>query len=208
MDLLYLGEAGVLVSFRGGKVAIDPVSYHINKNQIVEECENLKLILITHEHKEHFDRDLIELLFSKYKPYVIAPRQVLAMLSIDSTYKSDIVAGDVFELSGFEVHVLPAFHPQSKYAVSYLVKNGKSTLYHAGDTYETDEMYRLSGNVAVLPIRGMETMGATQVGRMCHKMKFDHVIPVYWSDRKDLVEFMLVAKDKAVKPKLGEWVRL
>lgn len=208
MDFLFLGEAGIIASFKPGKVAIDPVSYHLSKSKIIEECENLKLILITHEHKEHFDSGLVEQLFNKYRPYVIAPRQVLARLSVDSTYKSDIVVGDVFELGGFEVHVLPAFHPQSQYAVSYMIKNGRTSLFHAGDTYELDELYRVSGTVAILPIRGMETMGAAQAARIAQKLKFDRVIPVYWSDRRDLVEFMLIAKNKAVKPSMGEWVKV
>ena len=180
----------------------------MGKSRVAEECEGVKLILITHEHKEHFDRELVELLFSRYRPYVIAPRQVLAQLGVDPTYKSDIVAGDVFELSGFEIHVLPAFHPQSKYAVAYLVKSGRNSLYHAGDTYETDEMYKLEGDVAVLPIRGMETMGPAQAARISQKMKFSKFLPVYWGDRKDIVEFLLIVKDKAIKPEVGRWVRI
>ncbi|MGB9635160.1 MAG: MBL fold metallo-hydrolase [Candidatus Micrarchaeia archaeon] len=209
MKMMFLGEAGIITSFEnGGKIAIDPVSYTIPKERISEECRNLRLILITHEHKEHFDRDLVEYLYSKYRPHVIAPKQVLLNLSVDSTYKSDVVVGDVFEHDEFEVHVMPAFHPQSKYAVSYYIKTQNSRLYYAGDTYEIDELYRLNGDVAFLPIRGMETMGALQVARISQKLKFNKIVPIYWSDRKDLVEFMLQTKNKAVKPVEGTWISI
>jgi|GEM_PF-2514515 len=207
MEILFLGNAGLVTAFNDGKVAIDPVSKEMPKEKIIEECKGLKLIMLTHEHKEHFDRDLVEALFAKYRPYVIGPSHVLLQLGVESTYKSDVVVGDVFELSGFEVHVMRAAHPQSKYAVSYLLKNGASTLYYAGDTYEMEEMYKLEADVGVIPIRGMETLGAAQAARMVPKMKFKRVMPVYWADRKDLVEFMMVAKEKAVRPDVGRWVR-
>ncbi|MEM0438279.1 MAG: MBL fold metallo-hydrolase [Candidatus Micrarchaeia archaeon] len=208
MELFFLGEAGLVASFAGGKVAMDPVARQVSRERIIQECKGLKLILITHEHKEHFDRELIEALFEKYRPYVIGPKHVLLNLSVDSMYKSDVAAGDTFELSGFEVRVMRALHPQSKYPVGYVVSNSGNTIYFAGDTYEIDEMYKISGDVAVLPIRGMETMGAAQAARMAEKLKFKKVMPVYFADRKDLVEFMLVAKDRAIKPEVGAWVRL
>ncbi len=206
MNLLFLGEAGVVASFPNGKVAIDPVATQVSKDRVLEECKDLKLILITHEHKEHFDRALVEALFEKYKPYVVGPKHVLDNLSVHSTYKSDVVVGDTFELNGFEVRVMQVFHPQAKYAVSYFVKSGASTLYHAGDTYETDLLYKIKADVGILPIKGMETMDAARVARMSQRLQFGKIFPVYWGDSKNLVEFMMVAKEKGLRPRLGDWV--
>ena len=206
MDLLFLGEAGVVASFPNGKVAIDPVSTSVPKERIIEECKGLKLILITHEHKEHFDRALVEALFEAYHPYVVGPKHVLDNLSVHSTYKSDVVVGDTFELNGFEVRVMQVFHPQAKYAVSYFVKSGNATLFHAGDTYETDQLYKIRADVGILPIKGMETMDAARVARMSQRLLFGKIFPVYWGDSKNLVEFMMVAKEKGVRPRLGDWV--
>jgi len=207
MNVLFLGESGILASFKEGTIAIDPVVKDVPTDKIVRECKNLKLIFITHEHKEHFDKKLVELLFEKYNPYIIAPKQVLDKLEVKSLYKSDVKRGDRFELNDFEIIALNAHHPQSQYAVSYLVKSSGESIYHAGDTYEMDELYKIRADLAVLPIRGMETMGAIQVSKMSEKMLFKKIMPVYWGDRRDLVDFMMGTK-KAIKPLEGSWVSI
>lgn len=207
MNVLFLGESGILASLNEGTIAIDPIVKDVPMDKIVRECKNLKLIFITHEHKEHFDKKLIETLFEKYSPYVIAPKQVLDKLEVKSLYKSDVRKGDRFELNGFEIFALNAQHPQSQYAVSYLVKGSSESIYHAGDTYEMDELYKIKADLGVLPIRGMETMGAVQVSRMSEKLLFKKIMPVYWSDRRDLSEFMFGNK-KAIKPIEGSWVSI
>ena len=207
MNVLFLGESGILASLREGTIAIDPVVKDVPIDKIVRECKNLKLIFITHEHKEHFDKKLVELLFEKYNPYVIAPKQVLDKLEVKSLYKSDVRKGDRFELNGFEIFAVNAQHPQSQYAVSYLVKGSSESIYHAGDTYEMDELYKIKADLGVLPIRGMETMGAVQVARMSERLLFKKIMPVYWSDKRDLSEFMMGSK-KAIKPIEGNWVSI
>jgi L-ascorbate metabolism protein UlaG (beta-lactamase superfamily) len=205
MNILFLGESGILASMKEGTIAIDPVLKEVSMDKLIEESKNLKLIFITHEHKEHFDKELVEKLFEKYRAYVIAPKHILDILEINSLYKSDVKRGDRFELNGFEIICINAQHPQSKYAVSYLVKGSTESIYHAGDTYEMDELYRIKADIGVLPIRGMETMGAVQVSRMSEKLLFKKIIPVYWSNRRDLVDFMMESK-KGIKPVEGKWI--
>jgi L-ascorbate metabolism protein UlaG (beta-lactamase superfamily) len=207
MNVLFLGESGILASMREGTIAIDPVVKEMQEDKIIKESKNLKIIFITHEHKEHFDKNLIEKLFEKYRPYVVAPKHILDVLEINSLYKSDVKRGDRFELNGFEIVCINAQHPQSKYAVSYLIKGSEESIYHAGDTYEMEELYRIKADLGILPIRGMETMGAVQVSRMSEKLLFKKIMPVYWSNRRDLVEFMMESK-KGIKPIEGSWINV
>jgi L-ascorbate metabolism protein UlaG (beta-lactamase superfamily) len=207
MNVLFLGESGILASMKEGTIAVDPVVKDVSLDKIMNESKNLKLILITHEHKEHFDKDLVEKLFEKYRPYVVAPKHILDILEINPLYKSDVKRGDRFELNGFEIICINAQHPQAKYAVSYLVKGSSESIYHAGDTYEMEELYRIKADLGVLPIRGMETMGAVQVSRMSEKLLFKKIMPVYWSTRRDLVDFMMESK-KGIKPVEGNWINI
>ncbi len=208
MNVMFLGQAGVIADIGGSKILIDPVARDLSMSSIIKDSRDVRMVFITHEHKEHFDPRLIEQLFREYRPYIIAPRPVLSQLNVKSEYKSDVLVGDYFELEGFEVQVLRAFHPQSKYAVSYYIKKGRESLYHAGDTYETEDMSRLVGDLAVIPIRGMETMGAVQASRLALKMNFRRVMPVYWSSKRDLDEFMYVANNKVLIPEVGRWMRV
>lgn len=207
MNILFLGESGILASMKEGTIAIDPIQKDVSLDKIVRESKNLKIIFITHEHKEHFDKKLVEELFQKYRPYVVAPKHILDVLEINSLYKSDVKRGDRFELNGFEIVCINAQHPQSKYAVSYLVKGEKESLYHAGDTYEMEELYKVRADLGILPIRGMETMGVVQVSRMSEKLLFKKIMPVYWSERRDLVDFMMESK-KGIKPIEGNWISI
>lgn len=207
MNVLFLGESGILASMKEGTIAVDPVQTEVPLDKIIKESKNLKLIFITHEHKEHFDKKLVERLFEEYKPYVVAPKHILDVLEINSYYKSDVKIGDRFELNGFEIICIRAQHPQAKYAVSYLIKGSVESIYHAGDTYEMDELYKIRADIGVLPIRGMETMGAIQAARMSEKLLFKKIIPVYWKDRRDLVDFMMESK-KGVKPIEGVWINV
>jgi hypothetical protein len=70
-----------------------------------------------------------------------------------------------------------------------------------------EELYKVRADLGILPIRGMETMGVVQVSRMSEKLLFKKIMPVYWSERRDLVDFMMESK-KGIKPIEGNWISI
>lgn len=157
----------------GGARKVQPAK----KEQDIKQCD---LILVTHEHDDHCDKQAIESIAERTGAMVVAPRPALARLNIPDRLKIDVRAGDKFELKGVEIEVVQALHPQSAYPVGYIVRKGGVSVYHAGDTYEFRGMMDVSCDVALLPVGGSRTMDELEASKAIWEMKCKTVVPMHY----------------------------
>jgi L-ascorbate metabolism protein UlaG (beta-lactamase superfamily) len=188
LHLWWLGQSGFLVQWQGKHLLLDPYlsdsltekyaatdKPHVRMTERVIEPERLTFVdavASTHNHTDHFDPDTL-------RPLVAAnPNLALIVPEANRT-----IAGERMNLSpkrflgideaqtlapaGFEITAIPAAHETverdewgSLRFVGYVVRCGKWTIYHSGDTVLYDGMVeRLSDwriNVALLPINGRD----------------------------------------------------
>jgi len=201
MRIQYIGHAGFRVELGGLVIFIDPLfsdEFGGRKLDVkpawkpsdVKQCD---LIFITHEHTDHCDKQGVQEIVERTFCQVVAPKPALQMLSISERNKVDVHLGDAFELKGLSVEAVKAVHPQSTYPVGFIIKHGKESLYHAGDTYEFADMMKFSADVAMVPIGGSFTMDPFDASKAVNEMKANYVIPMHYNTfdkiRQDPKEF-------------------
>lgn len=141
-----LGNAGVLVAAPAARIAIDPFDWKLSELQ--PEARRLDLILITHDHWDHFDRKRVAELAGAHRATVCAPRGVAEKLG--KALPSELVveaepappSGSPRrspplrrEIRGIQVTAFRSHH--SRDHTSYLVELAGARFFHDGDNQDT-----------------------------------------------------------------------
>jgi L-ascorbate metabolism protein UlaG (beta-lactamase superfamily) len=193
-NVQWLGHAGFLIRVAGKAVYIDP--YRSSGGPSAD------VILITHDHFDHFSPDDVKRL-SRKGTRVVAPASVTEQIRGPAL---SIAAGEVVELDALEVTAVPAyntnklnsegqpFHPREAGGVGYLIRVGGERLYHSGDTDVIPEMDQAAGvDIALLPVSGIYVMTAAEAAEAARRIEPSLAIPMHWGtvigSRADAEEF-------------------
>ena len=175
---------------------------YVDPWKLAPGAEKADVILVTHDHYDHFSKDDIAKI-SKADTVVAGPPSVTAQL------KGNTIAvkpGDKFSAVGVAIEVVPAynsnkrFHPKSAAHVGYIVTLGGKRVYHAGDTDHIPEMAQLKVDIALLPVSGTYVMTAAEAAAAANALKPALAIPMHYDDpdvvgtRADAEEFKRLAK--------------
>ncbi len=165
-------------------------------------AEKADIVLVTHEHRDHFSPDDIAKI-SRADTIIVAPQSVAAK----SNLKIQIVKpGDKVTVSGILIEAVPAynvnkqFHPKTAGHVGYIVTLGGKRIYHAGDTDVIPEMAQIQCDIALLPVSGKYVMTAREAVEAAHTLRPALAIPMHWGDadvvgtRADAEEFKRLAQ--------------
>ena len=186
-SLEWLGHSGFRVDVRGGAtIYIDPYR--------VRDGPQADLILITHDHYDHFSPQDVERL-SGDDTWLVAPAAVAERVS---GRVSSIAPGGMLELdpiSGVEVVAVAAyntskrdrdgrlFHPRSAGCVGFDLNIRGERLYHSGDTDVIPEMDQVVGvDVALLPVSGTYVMTATEAAEAARRIQPRVAVPMHWGE--------------------------
>ena len=186
MDYIrYLGHSGFEISLRGTTILIDPffgtglqdqIRITTLKPALIKKAD---LILLTHEHKDHADPNIIKELAERTATTVVGPKQTLEGIDLNERQKVSVEVGDNFQIKGVDISVVKASHPQSKYPVGYII-NDKVKIYHAGDTYQFNEMLDINVDYALLPIGGSYTMDVIDAANATKLLRAKYIIPIHY----------------------------
>ena len=185
----WVGHATFRISYNDLVVYIDP--YIVDPNPPKGD-----VILVTHDHFDHCDADAIATFSSDSTKFVVAEacrRKGAAVVK----------PGDFVEIEGLGIEAVPAynigkpFHPREKNYLGYLVRFGRTTVYHAGDTDVIPEMEELKGRVdiALLPIGGKYTMDDREAVRAVELIEPKIVVPMHYNFLPGLEKDPNVFKD-------------
>jgi L-ascorbate metabolism protein UlaG (beta-lactamase superfamily) len=179
-NVAWLGHDSFRIS--GSKVVyIDP--WHIAAG-----APPADIVLVTHEHSDHFDKGDIAKV-SGPATVVVGPTAVTQQLRGDTR---SVAPGDAITIAGVTIRAVPAyntnkfrepgvvFHPRADAKVGYVVELDGTTYYHAGDTDVIDEMGEIDVDVALLPVSGTYVMTADEAARACDKIHAKAVVPMHY----------------------------
>ena len=191
MELQYLSHSSFKVAFNGTNVLIDPFFNHGSKDpgfkRLVtcplkkEEIKDIDMILVTHEHFDHFDKKAIEYFASRDNSLVVGYESFLRELKLPESQLRPITIRHKTVYKKINIEVVEAHHPHSFYPVGYILEHNSNRLFHAGDTDLLDSFNEIKADVALLPIGGNMTMDTIDAVRATKIIKPKVAIPMHYN---------------------------
>ncbi len=175
---------------------------YIDPWKLAADAEKADVILVTHDHHDHFSQEDISKI-SKAETVVVAPQSVATKLGGKTLI---VKPGDKLSAAGVAIEVTPAynpnkkFHPKSAGHVGYIVTLNGKRIYHTGDTDLIPEMAQIKADIALLPVSGTYVMTAKEAAEAANTIKPGLAIPMHYGDadvvgtRNDAEEFKRLAK--------------
>jgi L-ascorbate metabolism protein UlaG (beta-lactamase superfamily) len=195
--ITFIGHGTLMMSWGGKIIHVDPVLQMADYTKLPKA----DLIIITHEHSDHFDLRAIDLVKTA-KTKIVATETVARQIS-DATIMKN---GDIRTIGGLRIEAVPAynlvnmrspgvpFHPQGV-GNGYIVTFGDKRLYIAGDTENTPEMKTLQGiDIAFLPMNLPYTMTPEMVADAAKAFRPKILYPYHYGNT-DTAKLTLLLKD-------------
>lgn len=202
LTITFLGHASLMINFNGKVIQVDPVGQYADYSKFPKA----DLILITHNHFDHFDQKAIE---KSVKPGTVI---VLNQATFEELNKGQVMKnGDVKTVEGIKIEAVPAynttpqhlqFHPRHR-DNGYVLTFGNKRVYIAGDTEDIPEMAALKNiDVAFLPMNQPYTMLPSQVVQCVHKFHPHILYPYHYGNTNVSELTKLMANDKTVEVRI------
>jgi len=185
LKITFIGHGTLMFDFEGKIVHVDPVAREADYTKLPKA----KMILITHEHGDHLDVNVVNLLRTEDTAVVLTEtcaRQVTGGIVMGN--------GDVKTVAGLKIEAVPAynlvhmrspgqpFHPKGV-GNGYVVTFGDKRVYIAGDTENVPEMKQLKHiDVAFLPMNLPYTMTPDMVADAAMAFRPKILYPYHFGD--------------------------
>jgi L-ascorbate metabolism protein UlaG (beta-lactamase superfamily) len=177
----WLGHAGFRLKLGGQIVYIDPYR--------TAGGPEADLILITHDHFDHFSPDDVQRLAGE-STRLVGPATVTEQLKGAATA---IAPGQSVEVAGLEITAVAAyntnkvgsdgkpFHPRESGWIGYVIEAAGRKIYHSGDTDVIPEMDQATGvDIALLPVSGTYVMTALEAAEAARRIGPRIAVPMHW----------------------------
>jgi len=195
LKITFIGHGTLMFTFGGRVIHVDPVGEYAD----YQTLPKADLILITHEHGDHLDAKVVELL-----------RQPSTRVLLNQAGASQVPGGIVMKNGemktedGLQIEAVPAynlvhlrpggepFHPKGD-GNGYIITFGGKRVYVAGDTENTPEMKALKNiDIAFLPMNLPYTMTPEMVGDAARAFKPKILYPYHYgsTDTGRLVDLL------------------
>lgn len=233
LHVWWLGQSGFLLQNNGRHLLFDPYlsdsltrkyaetdKPHVRMTKLAIDPARLDFIDVltsSHNHTDHLDGEtLTSIMQASPSVEIIVPeanRQFVAdRLSVLPDRLRTLDAGQSLEVSGFQLHAVPAAHEtverdddgRCKF-LGYVARCGPYTVYHSGDTVLYDGMVDLLRefpiDLALLPINGSlperrvaGNLWGREAAKLAKEIGAKCVIPCHF----DMFEFNTVTPDEFV----------
>ena len=156
--------------------------------QINHDYNDADIILITHDHYDHYSEEDIDRVVKK-DTIIVAPMDLKEKLLNHGFQIEQIVLVEPnqnYQIKGIEVHTIPAyntnkaFHKKEYGWVGYLIMLDGITYYIAGDTDITEENLQVRCDVAFVPVGGTYTMTYEEGARLVNQIHPKIAVPIHY----------------------------
>lgn len=221
MKITKHSQSCFILESNGSRIIIDPGKYLIEKEGVdTTKLGDFDAILITHKHADHLEPKIIEDIVdnSNRVPLVLLnteSRQVLlesANASIPSdkikTLKKEWLQIGNFKIipNSYSQHgPLPNGQKPPK-VIGYLINDGKTIVYHPGDTTMIDESSR--PDIVLIPICGTVAFNIHEAKEALSKLNPKIAIPIHYDNSifpADPQEFKQLMEDSGIEIKILDW---
>lgn len=158
---------------------------YIDPFKITESRNDADIILITHDHFDHYSPEDIRKVM-KSDTVIVCPESVDKAGETDLEVRQ-VSTDDKFEVKGINIETVPAynklkpFHPKSNGWVGYIIDTpGHGRIYIAGDTDMTKENSQVKCDIAMLPVGGTYTMNAKKAAQLADTIRPKYAVPIHY----------------------------
>lgn len=162
-------------------VIIDPFN-------LPEGTERADIILITHDHYDHFSVKDVHMVSDENTTLVCTPDGQSKL----SDFPGKVVLVEPnkrYEIDDLRIETVPAynvnkrFHPKENDWVGYVITMDGRRYYHAGDTDYIPEMEMIQEiDVAFLPVSGTYVMDVAEAVKAAEEIKPKVAVPMHYGD--------------------------
>lgn len=178
----FIGHGTLMLEYDGLIIHVDPVGRCADYSQLPKA----DIILITHQHQDHLDKEAIAKILSD-KTRIVLNRASYDILGFGKAMAN----GDTLTIKDIKITTVPAynttkgrdkFHPKGR-DNGYVLEIGGKKIYIAGDTEDIPEMKQLKNiDLAFLPMNQPYTMTAKQLVRAVKMVRPGIVYPYHYGD--------------------------
>ena len=187
VSITLIKHGSLALSYKGKTLQVDPVGGYGKPTDYAAEFPKADVILVTHEHGDHFDREAIAALYEEGKTTLVTNPRCAEMLG----WGTVMVNGDATKvLDEIGLQAVPAynyteghtqFHPKGRDNGFVLTFDGLR-IYIAGDTEDIPEMADIQDiDVAFLPVNQPYTMTVEQCVHAAGMLAPKVLIPYHFS---------------------------
>ena len=161
---------------KGKTIYIDPF-------KIEKEDHDADIILITHDHYDHYSPQDIEKI-EKLNTIIIAPKTIKALSKMKNIIF--IEPNNTYDIDGIKIETISSyninkkFHPKENEWVGYIIEINNTRYYIAGDTDITPENKQVKCDVAFIPVGGTYTMNYEEAAELANIIKPQIVVPTHY----------------------------
>ena len=193
-------HASIQINYNGLEIEVDPVGKGMKPETDYSKFPKADIILITHEHHDHFDSDAIAHLTKTSTKIYLNPA-VQKMLGSGKALKN----GDKVKYANdITIEAVPAynttpgreqFHPKGR-DNGYILTLDGMRIYIAGDTEDIPEMANIKDiSIAFLPCNQPYTMTIEQAANAAKIIKPKVLFPYHYNATPVNKLFPLLAKE-------------
>jgi L-ascorbate metabolism protein UlaG (beta-lactamase superfamily) len=199
LRITFLGHASLLFEYNGKQIYNDPVA----ENGDYAVLPKADLILVAHEHGDHFDRAVIEGLSTKQTVLIGSKNVIEAFGSGKALAHAQTISLPFVTVEAVAAYNTGAdkqgFHPRARGDNGYILTFGGTRVYVAGDSEDTPEMLALQNiDIAFLPVNQPYTMTEEQAARVVKAMKPRIFYPYHYGQvahKTDLARLATLTSD-------------
>ena len=184
LKISWLGHDSFKIK-NGKTVIIDPF-------KIRPTSDRADILLISHEHFDHFSLDDIKKVVNQNTTVVTIPTVKKELSSLQVKEVKAVKPGDKLKIGEVSIEVVPAynlnkfrepgkvFHPKEDGKAGFIIGIKGVRIYHAGDTDAIPEMKGLKADVALLPVSGTYVMTPEEAAQAAKMVEPKLVIPMHY----------------------------
>ena len=184
LKISWLGHDSFKIK-NGQTVIIDPFKTR-------PTSDKADILLISHEHFDHFSLDDIRKVVNENTTILTIPAVKKELSGLKVKEVRAVKPGDKLKLGDVSIEVVPAynlnkfrepgkvFHPKEDGKAGFIIGIKGVRVYHAGDTDAIPEMKGLKPDVALLPVSGTYVMTPEEAAQAAKMVEPKLAIPMHY----------------------------